>query len=91
MAKILAALMAETLESPLIKVCKVGIPKLQLNRLYGSILDYNIASQKLYKKCGWQVEGNYRQSVFKNNAYHDEMPVAILRGEYFEWKERNNM
>ena len=28
-----------------------------------------------------------KQSVFKNNAYHDEWPVAILRDEYFEWKE----
>ena len=66
---------------------KYAFEELQLNRLYGSILEYNIASQKLYAKCGWKVEGNYRQSVFKNNAYHDEWPVAILRDEYFEWKE----
>ena len=70
---------------------RYAFEELQLNRLYTTILDYNIASQKLYAKCGWQVEGNYRQSVFKNNAYHDEMPVAILRDEYFEWKEKNNM
>lgn len=70
---------------------KYAFEELQLNRLYGSILDYNVASQKLYKKCGWVIEGNYRQSVFKNNAYHDEIPVAILRDEYFEWKINNNM
>ena len=65
---------------------RYAFEELQLNRLYGSFLDYNIASQKLYEKCGWKVEGCYRQSVFKNNAYHDEWPTAILREEYFEWK-----
>lgn len=66
---------------------KYAFEELQLNRLYGSILDYNIASQKLYEKCGWKIEGCYRQSVFKNNSYHDEWPTAILREEYFEWKK----
>lgn len=63
---------------------KYAFEELQLNRLYGSILEYNIASQKLYTKCGWKIEGTYRQSVFKNNEYHDELAVSILRGEYFD-------
>lgn len=66
---------------------KYAFEELQLNRLYGSFLDYNIASQKLYEKCGWKIEGCYRQNIFKNNAYHDEWPTAILREEYFEWKK----
>lgn len=66
---------------------KYAFEELQLHRLYSSILDYNIASQKLYEKCGWKIEGCYRQNVFKNNAYHDEWPTAILRDEYFEWKK----
>lgn len=67
---------------------KYAFEELQLNRLWGSILDYNIPSQKLYEKCGWVKEGCYRQSVFKNNEYHDEWPMAILREEYFAWKEK---
>lgn len=66
---------------------KYAFEELQLNRLYSSILEYNIPSQKLYAKCGWKIEGNYRKSIFKNNAYHDEYPTAILRDEYFEWKK----
>ena len=65
---------------------RYAFEELQLNRLYSSILEYNIASQKLYAKCGWKVEGNSRRSIFKNNAYHDELAIAILRDEYFEWK-----
>lgn len=66
---------------------KYAFEELQLNRLYSSILDYNIASKKLFEKCGWKYEGCYKQSVFKNNTYHDEYPIAILRSEYCEWKE----
>lgn len=66
---------------------KYAFEELQLNRLYSSILDYNILSQKLYAKCGWKIEGCFRQNVFKNNEYHNELPVAILRDEYFKWKK----
>lgn len=67
---------------------KYAFEELQLHRLEGKILDYNIPSRKLYEKCGWKFEGCYRSRVFKGNAYHDEWPNAILRDEYFEWKEK---
>lgn len=67
---------------------KYAFEELQLHRLHGSFLDYNIASQKLYEKCGWKQEGVYRQSIFKNNAYHDEFPTAILKEDYLEWEKR---
>lgn len=66
---------------------RYAFEELNLNRLCGSILDYNTASWKLYTKCGWKSEGVYRQSIFKNGAYHDESPVAILKSEYIEWRK----
>ncbi len=72
-------------------VMKYAFEELQLYRLYSRILEYNIPSQKLYAKCGWIKEGAYRQSVFKDNAYHDESLIAILRPEYFKWKESNGI
>ena len=70
---------------------KYAFEELQLNRLFGGILEYNIPSQKLYKKCGWKEEGVFRQQVFKNNQYFDEIAVAILKSDYFEWKEKQGM
>jgi RimJ/RimL family protein N-acetyltransferase len=64
--------------------------ELQLNRLTGGILTYNVPSMKLYKKCGWKEEGLFREQVFKNNQYYDEIPMAILRSDYFEWKKNLN-
>lgn len=68
-------------------IMRYSFEELQLNRLYSRIISYNKASWALYQKCGWKTEGCYRQSVFKNNEYHDEYPVAILKEEYFEWKK----
>ncbi|MFC5542457.1 GNAT family N-acetyltransferase [Ureibacillus suwonensis] len=64
-------------------VMKYAFEELQLNRLDGTIIDYNEASKALYlKKCGWKIEGVRRKAVFKQNAYHDELIVGILREEY---------
>lgn len=70
---------------------KYAFEELQLNRLIGGILEYNIPSKKLYLKCGWKKEGIFRQHVFKNNQYFDEIAVAILRSDYFEWKKTLGM
>ncbi len=67
-------------------IMKYAFEELQLNRLYGSIMLQNIASQKLYFKCGWKQEGVSRQSIFKNNHYIDEMQVSVLREEYEKCK-----
>lgn len=67
-------------------IMKYAFEELQLNRLYGSILEYNEASIKLYKKCGWTIEGTSRKSIFKNNRYHDELQLGILKEDYINAK-----
>lgn len=70
---------------------KYAFEELQLNRLIGGILENNIPSQRLYKKCGWKKEGVFREQVFKSNRYYDEIAVAILRSDYFSWKEETDI
>jgi len=66
-------------------IMKYCFEELNLNRLDGSIIEYNLPSQKLYlDKCGWKTEGIKRQSVFKNDSFHNELIVAILKSEYIE-------
>lgn len=72
-------------------VMKYAFEELQLDRLDGSIIDYNTGSQRLYiNKCGWVIEGKKRKSVFKKNSYHDTLMVGILKEEYFKLIEENN-
>ncbi|MER2169278.1 MAG: GNAT family protein [Psychrobacillus psychrodurans] len=71
-------------------VMKYAFEELDLNRLDGTIIDYNEASRKLYcDKCGWKVEGVRRKAVFKVNEYHDELIVGILREEYLNLIKEN--
>ena len=65
-------------------IMKYAFEELQLNKLYSTILDYNIPSMNLYKKCGWLVDGVLRESTFKGNQYIDEMAVSILKKDYEE-------
>ncbi|SHJ79098.1 Protein N-acetyltransferase, RimJ/RimL family [Dethiosulfatibacter aminovorans DSM 17477] len=65
-------------------VMKYAFEELQLNRLDGSWFENNIASQNLYIKCGWVIEGKVRKSIYKNNEYRNEVIVGILREEYYQ-------
>ena len=53
-----------------------------MERIWGPILESNIASQKVAFKCGFKKEGVLRNSVFKNGEYHNQIMVSILREEY---------
>lgn len=72
-------------------IMRYAFEELLLNRLEGTIINYNEASRKLYcDKCGWAVEGVKRKSAFKLNEYHDELVVGILRDEYFDLLTNTN-
>lgn len=56
--------------------------QLNLNCIVANILSYNIASQKLFEKCGFQLDGKLRKRVFKDGSYHDLFSYSLLRSEY---------
>ncbi|MGL4850422.1 MAG: GNAT family N-acetyltransferase [Clostridium sp.] len=69
---------------------KYAFEELQLNRLDGAIIEYNEASKNLYcNKCGWKIEGVQRKRRFKNNKYHDNFIIGILKEEYEELVNEN--
>jgi RimJ/RimL family protein N-acetyltransferase len=71
-------------------VMNYAFKELQLNRLDGAIIEYNVASTKLYcEKCGWVVEGVRRNSIFKNGKYHNLLIVGILKEEYDDLVTKN--
>jgi len=56
--------------------------KMNMHRLFTSIVAYNKGSIKLFEKCGWINEGNERQSIYMNKAYHDNFCYSMLLDEY---------
>ncbi|WP_338470962.1 GNAT family protein [Niallia sp. XMNu-256] len=56
--------------------------QLNLNCLVANILNYNTASQKLFEKSGFLLEGTLRKRVFKNGAYQDLLSYSLLKSDY---------
>lgn len=56
---------------------------LQLNRLELEVYSHNVRDIKAYEKAGFKQEGTLRQSLYLNNAYFDEILMAMLREDYY--------
>lgn len=63
---------------------RYAFEELQLVRLDGSWVEYNIPSQKLYEKCGWKVEGVKKKAKFTNGKYFDVLIGGITDDDYFK-------
>ena len=56
--------------------------ELGLNRLYSSIIEENIASQRFTEKLGFSKEGVFKSSVFKKGKFHNEVLISFLKDDY---------
>jgi RimJ/RimL family protein N-acetyltransferase len=48
-----------------------------LRRIYLSLLEGNTAAVRLYKKCGFQVEGKLRAHIFKKGHWNDMLLMGL--------------
>ena len=58
--------------------------ELNLNCVYGTVLEYNYLSRKLAKRCGLKEEGILRDRVFKNGRYHNLIPNSVIKKDFDE-------
>ncbi|UYX50203.1 GNAT family N-acetyltransferase [Bacillus thuringiensis] len=56
--------------------------QLKLNRLQLEVFSHNLRGMRAYEKVGFVKEGTLRQSLYYNDAYSDEIIMAILKSEY---------
>lgn len=64
---------------------RFAFEELGLERLDGSMIEYNEASLKMYiHKCGWKEEGRQRNWYFRKNRFWDKIIVGITKDDYFE-------
>ncbi len=63
---------------------KFGFYDLGLNRIFLKVLENNKAAIRLYEKCELVKEGIFRKAVFKNNKFHNEIIMSILKEEFSE-------
>ncbi|MFS4493965.1 GNAT family N-acetyltransferase [Maribacter sp. 2308TA10-17] len=53
-------------------ITEYGFEKLDLNRIYTGVFDYNLASMKVLKKNGYEKEGIFKNAILKNEKICDE-------------------
>jgi RimJ/RimL family protein N-acetyltransferase len=69
---------------------RYAFEELNLNRLNGDIIEYNIASYKSYvEKCGWVQEGIQKDYYFRSGKYWNRILVAVMKKDYYSLIEKN--
>ncbi|MBM3475595.1 MAG: GNAT family N-acetyltransferase [Armatimonadetes bacterium] len=63
-------------------LCAFGFVRMNLQRIQLGVFSHNPRAQRCYEKCGFQVEGRFRRSIYKAGEYRDEIRMAILREEF---------
>ncbi len=69
---------------------RYAFEELRLNRVNGSALMHNIASQRVCAKVGFKQEGIMRQAVYKNGQFHDLILYGCLKSDYEELIANNH-
>lgn len=60
-------------------IIRYGFDTLNLNKVTAEVLSENKASEKMFRKCGFVVDGCLRDDVFKNNRYYDVLSMSVLK------------
>ena len=71
----------------LMAIMRYCFDELQLHRLETTRFLDNIASEKLYNKCGWKEEGIKRECIYKNGKWRDLVFTGILKSDYLKLVE----
>lgn len=61
---------------------RFGFTQMNLHRVALGVMDDNARAQRVYEKCGFQVEGRERESKFRDGRWHDMVRMSILASEF---------
>lgn len=72
-------------------IMRYAFEELGLERLDGSMIEYNEPSIKLYcNKCGWKVDGRKKNAYWRKNRFWDKILVGINREDYIALIKKTN-
>jgi [ribosomal protein S5]-alanine N-acetyltransferase len=62
-------------------IVQYGFKTLGLQRIYASVFEGNVASQKVLEKCGFELEGTFRKGALKNNRLINDLRYGITKDQ----------
>jgi RimJ/RimL family protein N-acetyltransferase len=70
---------------------RYAFDEMHMERLDGSIIEYNLVSYSLYcNKLGWKEEGRKKNYYFRKGKYWDQIIVGITKEDYYNLVAKNN-
>lgn len=66
----------------LYQTLKYAFKELKVHRIFLKVRIDNKAAISIYTKCGFKLEGELRDDVFKNESFHDTYLMSILESEF---------
>lgn len=64
------------------ELLKIGFEELELHRIDLGVLEYNKSAIRCYEKCGFKIEGLFRESFVIDNEFQSVYNMSILRKEW---------
>ncbi|MCJ7736119.1 MAG: GNAT family N-acetyltransferase, partial [Anaerolineae bacterium] len=59
----------------------LGFREMNLHRIFLRVDADNARGIRCYEKAGFQLEGTFREAVFREGVYHDQRVMSILQTE----------
>lgn len=66
----------------IVTLLRFGFGEMNLNRVLLGVFEFNERAIACYKKCGFQIEGRFRQHHYGEGRYWDNVVMGILRDEF---------
>lgn len=63
-------------------ITEYGFYQLNLVRIFSGVFDFNSGSQRVLKKCNFELEAILKKAVFKNNKLCDEFRYSKINPKY---------
>lgn len=68
-------------------LCQYGFKELNLHRIYATIIEGNVGSQKILEKNGFFLEGRLREDSYVEGKYLNNLQYGILKKEWMAKKK----
>ncbi|UCH34924.1 MAG: GNAT family acetyltransferase [Armatimonadota bacterium] len=66
---------------------RLAFEEMDCHRVAVRVAAYNARAIRCYEKCGFRHEGVERESFFADEEWHDDVMMAMLRGDWQELQE----
>lgn len=68
------------------KLLEIAFQKMNLERVYLNVLANNERAIRLYEKCGFQMEGEFKKHLYLEGGHKNLKWYAMLKEDYIEIK-----